>query len=49
MITIGEAFEGDGANAAHINLILGTKAELGGPTRWPPPAPGPATSRSRRC
>ena len=26
---IGEGFEGGGANAAHINLILGTKSELG--------------------
>jgi 5,6,7,8-tetrahydromethanopterin hydro-lyase len=29
MIFIGEAFEGDGPNAAHINLILGPKSELG--------------------
>ena len=29
MIFIGEAFEGGGPNAAHINLILGPKAELG--------------------
>ena len=28
MIAIGEAFEGDGANAAHINLVLGPKDEL---------------------
>ena len=26
---IGEGFEGGGANAAHINLILGTRAEIG--------------------
>ncbi|HEX3917156.1 MAG TPA: formaldehyde-activating enzyme [Caulobacteraceae bacterium] len=29
MIYIGEAFEGAGAEAAHINLVLGPKAELG--------------------
>jgi 5,6,7,8-tetrahydromethanopterin hydro-lyase len=41
MIAIGEAFEGDGANAAHINLILGTKAELGAAYALAAASPGP--------
>jgi 5,6,7,8-tetrahydromethanopterin hydro-lyase len=31
-IRIGESFVGDGANAAHINVVLGTRAALG--TAW---------------
>jgi 5,6,7,8-tetrahydromethanopterin hydro-lyase len=38
---IGEGFEGAGANAAHINLILGTKAEIGGAFAGAAAAPGP--------
>jgi len=41
MIHIGEAFEGEGANAAHINLILGPKAELGGAYATAAASPGP--------
>ena len=41
MIAIGEAFEGEGANAAHINLILGTKAELGAAYALAAASPGP--------
>jgi 5,6,7,8-tetrahydromethanopterin hydro-lyase len=41
MIAIGEAFEGDGANAAHINLILGPKAELGAAFALAAASPGP--------
>ncbi|HWF78692.1 MAG TPA: formaldehyde-activating enzyme [Caulobacteraceae bacterium] len=41
MIAIGEAFEGEGANAAHINLILGTKAELGSAYALAAASPGP--------
>ena len=41
MIAIGEAFEGDGANAAHINLILGPKAELGAAYALAAASPGP--------
>src|SRR5215469_2900983 len=41
MIAIGEAFEGDGANAAHINLILGPKSELGTAYALAAASPGP--------
>jgi 5,6,7,8-tetrahydromethanopterin hydro-lyase len=41
MIFIGEAFEGEGANAAHINLILGDKASLGGAFATAAANPGP--------
>ena len=41
MIYIGEAFEGDGADAAHINLILGPKAELGSAYALAAASPGP--------
>lgn len=41
MIAIGEAFEGDGGNAAHINLILGPKAELGTAFALAAASPGP--------
>lgn len=38
---IGEGFEGAGANAAHINLILGTREALGGAFAISAAAPGP--------
>jgi 5,6,7,8-tetrahydromethanopterin hydro-lyase len=41
MIAIGEAFEGEGANAAHINLILGPRAELGAAYALAAASPGP--------
>jgi 5,6,7,8-tetrahydromethanopterin hydro-lyase len=41
MIHLGEAFEGQGANAAHINLILGPKLELGGAYALAAASPGP--------
>jgi 5,6,7,8-tetrahydromethanopterin hydro-lyase len=41
MIFIGEAFEGGGANAAHINLILGDKQHLGGAFAMAAASPGP--------
>ena len=41
MIFIGEAFEGGGGNAAHINLILGPKAELGAAYALAAASPGP--------
>ncbi len=41
MIFIGEAFEGQGAEAAHINLILGPKAELGAAYALAAASPGP--------
>ncbi|HVN01498.1 MAG TPA: formaldehyde-activating enzyme [Caulobacteraceae bacterium] len=41
MIHIGEAFEGEGADAAHINLILGPKAELGAAYALAAASPGP--------
>jgi len=41
MIAIGEAFEGEGANAAHINLVLGPKAELGAAYALAAASPGP--------
>jgi 5,6,7,8-tetrahydromethanopterin hydro-lyase len=41
MIFIGEAFEGGGANAAHINLILGDKLHLGGAFAMAAASPGP--------
>jgi 5,6,7,8-tetrahydromethanopterin hydro-lyase len=41
MIFIGEGFVGDGANAAHINLILGDKAELAQPYALAAASPGP--------
>ena len=41
MIHIGEAFEGVGPNAAHINLILGPKAELGPTYALAAASPGP--------
>jgi 5,6,7,8-tetrahydromethanopterin hydro-lyase len=41
MIYIGEAFEGAGVNAAHINLILGPKAELGQAYALAAASPGP--------
>ena len=41
MIVIGEAFEGDGANAAHINLVLGRKDELGAAYALAAASPGP--------
>ena len=41
MIFIGEAFEGEGAEAAHINLILGPKSELGGAYALAAASPGP--------
>ena len=41
MIFLGEAFEGEGANAAHINLILGGKADLGEAYALAAASPGP--------
>ena len=41
MIHIGEGFEGAGANAAHINLILGSKDLLGGAFATAAANPGP--------
>lgn len=41
MIFIGEAFEGAGANAAHINLVLGEKSELGTAYALAAASPGP--------
>lgn len=41
MIFIGEAFQGDGADAAHINLILGEKAHLGTAFALAAASPGP--------
>ncbi|HZZ88283.1 MAG TPA: formaldehyde-activating enzyme [Caulobacteraceae bacterium] len=41
MIFIGEAFEGGGANAAHINLILGDKQHLGASFALAAASPGP--------
>ena len=41
MIHIGEAFEGAGGEAAHINLILGPKAELGQAYALAAASPGP--------
>jgi len=41
MIFIGEGFVGDGANAAHINLILGDKADLGQAYALAAASPGP--------
>ena len=41
MIYIGEAFEGAGGDAAHINLILGPKAELGQAYALAAASPGP--------
>jgi 5,6,7,8-tetrahydromethanopterin hydro-lyase len=41
MIFIGEGFEGAGANAAHINLILGPKSELGASFALAAASPGP--------
>ena len=41
MISMGEAFEGDGANAAHINLVLGRKDELGAAYALAAASPGP--------
>jgi 5,6,7,8-tetrahydromethanopterin hydro-lyase len=41
MIHIGEAFEGEGAEAAHINLILGPKTELGAAYALAAASPGP--------
>lgn len=41
MIGIGEAFVGEGADAAHINLILGPKAELGAAYALAAASPGP--------
>jgi len=41
MIFIGEAFEGEGGDAAHINLILGTKSELGQAYALAAASPGP--------
>ena len=38
---IGEGFEGGGQNAAHINLILGTKAQLGAAFAAAAASPGP--------
>lgn len=41
MIYIGEAFEGAGGDAAHINLIVGPKAELGPAYALAAASPGP--------
>lgn len=41
MIHIGEAFEGAGGDAAHINLILGPKTELGQAYALAAASPGP--------
>ena len=41
MIFLGESFEGEGANAAHINLILGDKADLGQAYTLAAASPGP--------
>jgi 5,6,7,8-tetrahydromethanopterin hydro-lyase len=41
VIHIGEGFEGSGANAAHINLILGSKAVLGAAFATAAANPGP--------
>jgi 5,6,7,8-tetrahydromethanopterin hydro-lyase len=41
VIHIGEAFEGAGAQAAHINLILGAKADLGQAFALAAASPGP--------
>ena len=41
MIFIGEAFEGAGPNVAHINVVLGEKAELGAAYALAAASPGP--------
>jgi len=41
MIFLGESFDGEGANAAHINLILGPKADLGQAYALAAASPGP--------
>jgi len=41
VIHIGEGFEGAGANAAHVNLILGPKAALGSAFATAAASPGP--------
>ena len=41
MLCIGEAFEGSGANAAHVNLLLGPKALLGSAFATAAASPGP--------
>jgi 5,6,7,8-tetrahydromethanopterin hydro-lyase len=41
MIFIGEAFEGSGPNAAHINVVLGEKAQLGSAYALAAASPGP--------
>jgi len=39
-VHIGEGFHGGGANAAHVNLIFGTKAEIGAPLAMAAASPG---------
>jgi 5,6,7,8-tetrahydromethanopterin hydro-lyase len=41
VLGIGEAFEGGGGNAAHVNLLLGPKALLGGAFATAAASPGP--------
>jgi 5,6,7,8-tetrahydromethanopterin hydro-lyase len=41
MIFLGESFDGEGANAAHINLILGPKTDLGQAYALAAASPGP--------
>ncbi len=41
VLHIGEGFEGSGANAAHINVILGPKAQLGQAFALAAASPGP--------
>jgi 5,6,7,8-tetrahydromethanopterin hydro-lyase len=40
-VHIGEGFEGGGPNAAHINLILGSKIEIGAAFAMAAASPGP--------
>src|SRR5262245_22989601 len=41
VLRIGEGFEGSGANAAHVNLLLGTRAFLGAAFAAAAANPGP--------
>ena len=41
MLRIGESFEGEGANSAHVTLLLGPNALLGGAFALAAASPGP--------
>jgi len=41
MIRIGEAFAGEGANAAHVNVVLGPRSALGSAYAVAAASPGP--------